>query len=64
MGRENRLESTLPLAFLFMVDLRCSKTSSFVHQYLAPSVDNDIKSYVGSLSFFHLTTMKTSQPPS
>ncbi|KAM1406755.1 hypothetical protein ACFXTH_001392 [Malus domestica] len=35
--------------------------SSFVHQHLAPSVRNDMKSYVGFLSFFHLTTVKTSQ---
>ncbi|RXH89991.1 hypothetical protein DVH24_032348, partial [Malus domestica] len=33
-------------------DLRCSKTSGFVHQHLAPSVGNDTKNYVGSLSFF------------
>ncbi|KAM2035225.1 hypothetical protein ACFX16_038342 [Malus domestica] len=29
-----------------------------MHQHLAPSVGNDTKSYVGSLSFFHLTTVK------
>ncbi|RXI00827.1 hypothetical protein DVH24_001061, partial [Malus domestica] len=29
------------------------RPSSFVHQHLAPSVGNDTKSYVGSLSFFH-----------
>ncbi|RXH87699.1 hypothetical protein DVH24_034599 [Malus domestica] len=29
--------------------------SDFVHQHLAPSVGIDTKSYVGSLSFFHLT---------
>ncbi|KAM0961892.1 hypothetical protein TB1_020515 [Malus domestica] len=35
-------------------NLRCSKTSGFVHQHLAPSVEIDTKNYVGSLSFFHL----------
>ncbi|KAM0975397.1 hypothetical protein ACFX13_018722 [Malus domestica] len=30
-------------------DLRCSKTSSFVHQHLAPSVGNDTKSYVANV---------------
>ncbi|KAM1126210.1 hypothetical protein ACFX2B_040919 [Malus domestica] len=28
-----------------------------MHQHLAPSVGNDTKSYVGSLSHFHLTTL-------
>ncbi|RXH75272.1 hypothetical protein DVH24_029993 [Malus domestica] len=32
--------------------------SGFVHQHLVPSVGIDTKSYVGSLSFFHLTTVK------
>ncbi|KAM1277235.1 hypothetical protein ACFX13_030365 [Malus domestica] len=31
----------------------------FVHQYLALSVGIDTKSYVGSLSFFHLTTVSS-----
>ncbi|RXH79949.1 hypothetical protein DVH24_041096 [Malus domestica] len=35
-------------------DLRCSKTSGFVHQHLVPSVGIDMKSCVGFLSFFHL----------
>ncbi|KAM1571522.1 hypothetical protein ACFX10_036409 [Malus domestica] len=35
-------------------DLRCSKTSGFVHQHLTPYVGIDTKNYVGSLSFFHL----------
>ncbi|RXI08797.1 hypothetical protein DVH24_022941 [Malus domestica] len=35
-------------------NLRCSKTSGFVHQHLASSVGNDMKSYIGSLSIFHL----------
>ncbi|RXH76607.1 hypothetical protein DVH24_019495, partial [Malus domestica] len=35
-------------------DLRCSKASGFVHQHSASSVGTDTKSYVGSLSFFHL----------
>ncbi|KAM1419758.1 hypothetical protein ACFXTO_023271 [Malus domestica] len=30
------------------------RPSGFVHQHLAPSVGNDTKSYVGSLSNFHL----------
>ncbi|KAM1425408.1 hypothetical protein COP1_017844 [Malus domestica] len=38
-------------------DLRCSKTSGFVHQHLASSVGNDINNYVDSLSSFHTTTM-------
>ncbi|KAM1030157.1 hypothetical protein FF1_034038 [Malus domestica] len=33
-------------------DLRCSKTSGFVHQHFAPSVGIDTKSCVGSFSFF------------
>ncbi|RXH71379.1 hypothetical protein DVH24_018734 [Malus domestica] len=38
--------------------------SGFVHQHLAPSVENDTKSCVGSLSFFHLhhESAKTQQP--
>ncbi|RXH94165.1 hypothetical protein DVH24_023849 [Malus domestica] len=36
------------------LDLHCSKTSGFVHQHLAPSVGNDMKRYIGSLSIFHL----------
>ncbi|CAN6699156.1 unnamed protein product [Malus baccata var. baccata] len=58
MGRkhtENRLESTLPLAFLFTVGFMLFQgPSGFVHQHLAPSVGIDTKSYVGSLSIFHL----------
>ncbi|KAM1015951.1 hypothetical protein ACFX13_046437 [Malus domestica] len=40
------------------LDLRCSKTSGFMHQHLAPSVGINTKSYVGSLSIFHLTIVK------
>ncbi|RXH98404.1 hypothetical protein DVH24_010729 [Malus domestica] len=45
-------------------NLHCSKTSGFVHQHLAPSVGNGTKSYVGSLSFFHLhhESAKTQEP--
>ncbi|KAM1182282.1 hypothetical protein ACFX19_000796 [Malus domestica] len=47
-------------------DLHCSKTSSFVHQHLAPFVGNDTKSYVGSLSSFssnlHRESVKTQEP--
>ncbi|RXH79793.1 hypothetical protein DVH24_040940 [Malus domestica] len=35
----------------------------FVHQHLAPSVGIDTKSYVGSLSFFHLTTVRSYHTP-
>ncbi|RXH92036.1 hypothetical protein DVH24_021059 [Malus domestica] len=41
-------------------DLRCSKTSGFVHQHLAPSVGIDTKSCVGSLSFFSYHHRETS----
>ncbi|KAM0980744.1 hypothetical protein COP2_014282 [Malus domestica] len=34
------------------------RPSGFVHQHLAPSVGIDTKNYVGSLSFFHLTTVR------
>ncbi|RXH71621.1 hypothetical protein DVH24_025122 [Malus domestica] len=34
--------------------------SDFVHQHLAPSVINDTKSYVGSLSFFSSHHRETS----
>ncbi|KAM1233764.1 hypothetical protein ACFX2J_003437 [Malus domestica] len=34
------------------------RPSGFVHQHLAPFVGNDTKSYVGSLSYFHFTTVK------
>ncbi|RXH82203.1 hypothetical protein DVH24_036544 [Malus domestica] len=36
--------------------LLATNPSGFVHQHLAPSVEIDTKSYVGSLSFFHITT--------
>ncbi|TQD94539.1 hypothetical protein C1H46_019784 [Malus baccata] len=35
-------------------NLRCSKTSGFVHQHLTPSVKIDTKSCVKSFLFFHL----------
>ncbi|CAN6575747.1 unnamed protein product [Malus baccata var. baccata] len=36
--------------------LLATNLSGFVHQHLAPSVGIDTKSYIGSLSFFHITT--------
>ncbi|RXI05465.1 hypothetical protein DVH24_006722 [Malus domestica] len=39
------------------------RPSGFVHQHLAPSVGNDTKNYVGSLSFFHLTTVRPHHTP-
>ncbi|RXH78547.1 hypothetical protein DVH24_002065 [Malus domestica] len=37
--------------------------SDFVHQHLALFVEIDTKSYVGSLSFFHLTTVRPHHTP-
>ncbi|KAM0980764.1 hypothetical protein COP2_014301 [Malus domestica] len=38
------------------------RPSGFVHQHLASSVRINTKSYVGSFSIFHLTTVEPSQP--
>ncbi|KAM1105564.1 hypothetical protein FF1_002535 [Malus domestica] len=51
-----------PLVLFMVGSMLFQDLSGFMHQHLAPSVGNDTKNHVGSLSFFHLTTVNLQKP--